>query len=81
MANNSSVDITSGHQAPTAYVATNLVSQNQLAGFFDGTYLHVFYIGADAYIYEAYCQASTISNTSTGTWYVHSIGGGGSAAH
>lgn len=40
-------------------------------GFFDGTNYHVFWVGTDGLIYEAYG-----SNINSGTWTVHAIGQG-----
>jgi hypothetical protein len=46
----------------------------QAAGFFDGIYNHVFWVGGDSNIHEAYG-----TGTNPGTWYVHAITNDGSA--
>ena len=46
----------------------------QAAGFFDGTNNHVFWVGADSNIHEAYG-----TGTNPGTWYIHAITNDGSA--
>jgi hypothetical protein len=52
-----------------------------ISGFYDGYNIHAFWIGVDGYVYEAYAEASTLSNSSQGNWVTHTIGGGGNAAH
>jgi hypothetical protein len=72
------VNLTSGLMIATP----NYSVSNGIAGFWDGTYIHAFYVGFDGNVYELYAATSTITScASYGSWNWHQIGGGGHAAH
>jgi hypothetical protein len=76
------VNLSSGHTGAAVNVVTGHGSGlYDVAGNYDGTYVRVFWVGSDGNIWEAYALASSISNSSTGTWYVQEIYSGGTAAH
>jgi hypothetical protein len=74
-----SVNLTAGHTRSSTSV--NATSTNQVTGFWDGANLHAFYVGQDGNVYELYAAGGSITNSSYGSWVLHSIGGNGQAAH
>jgi hypothetical protein len=70
------IDLSSipNHDGSLAGGTTNSVSwTSDLAGYFDGTNDHVFFLASDGYVHEFYGGATS----STNTWVEHRIGNGG----
>ena len=77
----SAVQLTSGTNR-AGDVSRIYFNVTNIAGFYDGTTLHVFYPGQDGYIYELYIAGSSITDsTPSPAWNYHQIGGGGTAAN